>query len=859
MTGLNLESFLHLLRADFGAWASLGLIVLVLALMAWTSWGSRRALRKCLVLSVLAHCGLAFYGGSVPVVMQALSDPDAEQVPDPRIRSIKITPSVELEADLATGTEGGRSTSRGLAPWDRTLGGLALADAKLDAPKFTPDRADLVRKTVRQALAAEAATLEMNPPDPTPPEARAKVEPTSIEPEPVARVTPMAPDEVAGPVLVEPENGSNSSPERLKVDRESLVPRVPVDRPRPPLASPPTVALEGALRPALPPAEPRRAGPGERLRAGDDPSPRLPDASVESGVGTVEVIRAPSEAPGLTTGGADLRGQGRPSSASSETNPIRRPGRSLAPAESLASPIPDLAGRGNVEGGELLPVPPTTRPRGAVDAPGSAGPTLAIGGAEEAARGVEVFKNPVQPLPVEVPPVRDVRSVARPRGGATVDRRRPAPSEAAPLALTRVTPPGVPALPDILGSAGGRPLGDVPEVYRSRLDPNRSARAYRSGASPASEQAVERALNWLARHQDTDGRWDGSTAKYNDGNPVRGDDDYTVHCPAGEPCIGECIYWEADTALTGLALLAYLGAGYTQADGKYAETVGKGLDFLRAAQKPDGDLRGPSKAVGMYCHAMASIALCEAYALTGDERLRDPVERAIGFLARARARDGQSWRYAPGAPVGDTSILGWVVMALKSAREVGIEVPSNLQTGTLTWLSRVAIGESRGLARYQPWDNVTPTMTAEAWVCRQFLGVGGPGAASSEAAAYLLANGPKASEYNLYYWYYGTLAMYQHGGTAWSRWNGEVRDAIVTRQRVRGHAAGSWDPDSSPYGSKGGRIYCTALATLSLEVYYRYLRLYDEPNLPPVIAPSRPRTLGGDAPDTRPIARVPRP
>jgi len=34
------------------------------------------------------------------------------------------------------------------------------------------------------------------------------------------------------------------------------------------------------------------------------------------------------------------------------------------------------------------------------------------------------------------------------------------------------------------------------------------------------------------------------------------------------------------------------------------------------------------------------------------------------------------------------------------------------------------------------------------------------------------------------------------------------------------------------YGAKGGRIYCTTLAALTLEVYYRYLRLYDKPNLP---------------------------
>ena len=99
---------------------------------------------------------------------------------------------------------------------------------------------------------------------------------------------------------------------------------------------------------------------------------------------------------------------------------------------------------------------------------------------------------------------------------------------------------------------------------------------------------------------------------------------------------------------------------------------------------------------------------------------------------------------------------------------------------------------------------MTPTMTAEAWVCRQFLGVGGPGPASTEAARSLLENGPDRGTYNLYYWYYGTLAMYQHGGDAWSRWDAQVRDQVVRRQRVKGHAAGSWDPDDSMYGARGG-------------------------------------------------------
>lgn len=243
----------------------------------------------------------------------------------------------------------------------------------------------------------------------------------------------------------------------------------------------------------------------------------------------------------------------------------------------------------------------------------------------------------------------------------------------------------------------------------------------------------------------------------------------------------------------------------------------------------------------MYCHAMATLALCEAYALTGEPRLRRPVDRA---------RDGLAWRYQPGAPDGDTSILGWVVLAFKSAKVVGIEVPPTIPRGALKWLDRVADGNHKGLARYRP-EKPAPsaTMTAEAWVCRQFLGTGGPGPVSTEAAEYLLAHSPDRAPLDFYYLYYGTLAMYQHGGDPWYRWNAVSRDLIVNRQRATGHSAGSWDPDESDWGSYGGRIYCTALATLSLEVYYRFLRLYDDPRLPSEPAPNLTRPAG------RPIRR----
>src|SRR5438105_5972816 len=92
MTGLDLESFLLLLRADLGAWALLGLGTLVLCLLAWLSWGSRQALRKCLALSIIAHAGLALYGSTIPAVLRVLRPALRDRAPDRHIRKIRVSP-----------------------------------------------------------------------------------------------------------------------------------------------------------------------------------------------------------------------------------------------------------------------------------------------------------------------------------------------------------------------------------------------------------------------------------------------------------------------------------------------------------------------------------------------------------------------------------------------------------------------------------------------------------------------------------------------------------------------------------------------------------------------------------------------
>jgi hypothetical protein len=713
MTGLDLESFLLLLRADITTWVVLGLATVVLALMVWSCWRSRRAVRNCLVLSLAAHLGLALYGSTIPAVMWTLG-PDRRDLKDrEHLRQIRVAPLADSRSSNG-GPSAGDSVRRGSMPqrWDVTTAALPLADGSLqvDRPSFDDRSKPVPGPEIQLApLPAVASAL-----------------PKSNEPVAVASSLEVRPD------LISRESGS----------------------PTPPSVPLPLKLAEDAAGDTRAPIAPKDQGKAARTAA--DVSP----LSLDPALGSDRRLRPDRE-------------------------PSKEPGRS----------------------GTRFTVDATA---------GSDKPSPAHGPESAAVKGKKQEEKRGAPV-----------SDAMVNAGDAIPLARATPSGRA----SHENGPGLAPLGD---RGGGPSLAEIPRIYQPRLVPDRSVRAQRIGASAASELAVERALDWLMRHQDEDGRWDGGVARYDDGTPVNGDDDFTAHCPAGEPCRGECAYWEADTALTGLALLTYLGAGYTHTDGRYARVVGKGIDFLIAQQKTDGDLRGRSQVVGMYCHAMASLALCEAFALTGDDRLRSPSERAIAFLVRARARDGMAWRYAPGAPAGDTSILGWVVLGLKSAREVGIPIPDApaIRRGTLLWLEKIAAGRSRGLGRYQPSEPVTPTMTAEAWVCRQFLGVGGPGPASSEAAEFLLQNDSDRGKTNFYYWYYATLALYQHGGEPWTKWNARIRDKIVGLQATSGHQTGSWAPDTSLYGGKGGRIYCTTLAALSLEVYYRYLRLYDEPTIP---------------------------
>lgn len=357
---------------------------------------------------------------------------------------------------------------------------------------------------------------------------------------------------------------------------------------------------------------------------------------------------------------------------------------------------------------------------------------------------------------------------------------------------------------------GGRP--DVPEIYRLRVALDRAQIAQSHGATPETEAAVRAALRWLADNQEADGRWAARRHGAGRESMIAGRNRRNAGV-------------QADTATTGLALLAFLAAGHTHQEGSYQSGVRRGLEYLLRVQKTDGSMAGPATAfAAMYCHAIATLAVSEAMAMTSDERLREPIRWAVRYSVSAWDVASGGWRYVPGDP-GDTSQLGWQLMALKSAEAAGIGIPSQTRRGMIRFLADVSSGSHGGLAAYRPGLEPSRPMTAEALVCRQFLGMPPSSATGNEAGDYLLGRLPGEGRANFYYWYYATLGMYQLHGDHWRRWNDAMQTTLVRSQQKTGPLAGSWDPESV-WGGYGGRVYSTAMGTLCLEVYYRFLPLY---------------------------------
>jgi hypothetical protein len=336
----------------------------------------------------------------------------------------------------------------------------------------------------------------------------------------------------------------------------------------------------------------------------------------------------------------------------------------------------------------------------------------------------------------------------------------------------------------------------------------------REGGTKESEKAVERGIDWIARHQRPDGGWSLDT---------RGQCQ-APGCPDSDTMV-------TDSGATGLALLPMLGAGLTHTEpSRHQDTIKRGLSWLLRNQSSSGEIfTGGSNLTRMYSHAIATMALCEAYGLSRDKRLRDPAQKAINFIVNSQNLFDGGWRYEPGA-AGDTSVFGWQIFALRSARLAGLTVSAGTLRRCRAYLDAAASDDMKSTYGYMPGRPATPVMTAEALLGRQILGWQRDFPPMLQGAAIISTQLQVENERNIYYWYYATQLLHNLQGKDWERWNVKVRDALVAMQ-VSGVGCdrGSWDPlnpEPDHWGKQAGRLFETSLSLLTLEVYYRYLPLY---------------------------------
>jgi len=340
----------------------------------------------------------------------------------------------------------------------------------------------------------------------------------------------------------------------------------------------------------------------------------------------------------------------------------------------------------------------------------------------------------------------------------------------------------------------------------------------RYGGNEDSEKAVAAALKFLAQHQLPDGSWS------------------FVHSLA---CKGQCKNpGKASTAnagATGLALMAFLGAGQNHIDGEYKDVVGNGLAYLIKSMRATGNA-GPSwykdadgsKSGAMYSHGIASIAMCEAYGMTKDPQLRQAAQLSLDFISLAQSPTG-GWHYAAGAPTADTSVVGWQLMAMKSGSMSGLTFSNKTLIGARHYLDSVSNKDGTIYGYMKPSDrgDIANAMTACGVLCRMYMGMPKDNPALQQVAKAFIDRGPAPTD--IYFNYYGTQVMKQIGGPQWEAWNNKMLKFILPTQEKSGHMAGSWMEGGETHsGEAGGRLYVTAMSTMILEVYYRYMPLYGE-------------------------------
>ncbi|MGI9453664.1 MAG: hypothetical protein ACR2NE_03775 [Pirellulales bacterium] len=421
------------------------------------------------------------------------------------------------------------------------------------------------------------------------------------------------------------------------------------------------------------------------------------------------------------------------------------------------------------------------------------------------------------------------------------------------------------------GSRATASSADAKVALSQRSGAARGETARARGGSPASEAAIERGLLWLARHQAANGAWLFE-------HP---------HCidPFGRPS-QQCLcrtkgYIEGHTkASTSIALLPFLGAGNTHLDGPYKEVVYRGLEQLKTILDielkelhPDNPNFVSTFSGDLYGYGLTTLVMAEAFGMTGDPDLERYVNALTVFLARHQHPLG-GWRYELGQP-GDITVTGWQVVALKSSQLAGAAVHSDIfrqadkfldsltppaplsRPGRTQVVANKVGGMNRDPTRYHYLASFANSTTREpgectsavGLLCRLYTGWSSNDPRLLKGVNQLLKSNTHPALL-LYRNFYLAQILLHIDHPAWEQWNRRNRDYLVrmqvtetTRMNQRNPTfgsppceIGSWyltNPNGTTKNAirdrhlaPAGRLAHTALAILTLEVYYRLLPIY---------------------------------
>jgi len=365
------------------------------------------------------------------------------------------------------------------------------------------------------------------------------------------------------------------------------------------------------------------------------------------------------------------------------------------------------------------------------------------------------------------------------------------------------------------------------EIEPPAKHPKYIRRNAKKGVAP-SQIAVEKGLDWLKRHQHSDGYWDC--------------DNYISQCKEVNcKSVGHSLN---DVGVTGIALLAFLGAGNTPISGPYKDVVRKGVEYLCIVQNlSDGCLAPKSFEHYMYNHGIACLALLECYGLSNYTPIKKSAEKALEFIHKSK-NQGKAWRYnTEGLPPdmqNDVSVTTWMLLCLVSARDFDfpyhqtdiedgiafIKEMTDKETGRTGYMNTGSYSSRElGDELVWPFEN-TEALTAAGMMCRIFCEQNPDDDMLKKGAALLMKKPPtwkkEFSGVDYHYCYYGTNAMYQVAGKDWVAWKKNILELLLPLQKTEGCLEGSWDPTIDPWGDMGGRVYSTALCVLCMETFYRY-------------------------------------